>query len=445
MLYIRLIRPLFHIAGILGAFYIVYIIRQHTDLIPYIHIKAPFIDKTETAVFAFISSFAFLLVNWFFGIYKLWGPIHWYHRKFFKSWIIWFIIITFIAYFGKDFVFKNWISRLIIIWWWLFSLLIITLFDIVLNYINTAFEKKQPYKILIITNKRKYFLTVKSFFSKYDIYNIDYNLSSNIAWNKIKDYDIVLIVWNLDIDMIENINDITRLNNAELYYFPESSFLEDILYHPSRLWPLILWKYKPSPLEWWWRVAKRIFDIVFSLLFFLLFWWVYVAVAIFIYLKDGKPIIYKSVRVGRWEKLFWMYKFRTMVKDAEKLKQQIVDKNERKWPLFKIKDDPRILPWWKFLRKTSIDEIPQFWNVLKWDMSITWPRPHLPEEVAKYKKWQKRVLSVKPWITGYAQVFGRDLPFDKEARLDLYRIQKWSIWMDIFVIIGTLKTILKWK
>lgn len=244
---------------------------------------------------------------------------------------------------------------------------------------------------------------------------------------------------------MEEISDIARLNGLWFYFFPESWFLEDILYRPARLGPVITWEYKPSSLDGWWRVLKRIFDITFATLVLLFGWWVFALVALFILIKDGRPIIYKSKRVGRGWKEFEMFKFRTMIRNAEQVKAELELQNERAGPLFKIEDDPRVLWWGKFLRKTSLDEIPQFWNILLGNMSVVGPRPHLQSEVENYTRWQKRVLSVKPWITGYAQIFGRDLPFDKEARLDLYWIQNWSVWMDLFVIIGTIKTIFKGK
>jgi lipopolysaccharide/colanic/teichoic acid biosynthesis glycosyltransferase len=114
--------------------------------------------------------------------------------------------------------------------------------------------------------------------------------------------------------------------------------------------------------------------------------------------------------------------------------------------LFKIANDPRIPLWWKILRKTSIDELPQFFNILFWDMSVVWPRPHLESEVTNYEWWQKRLLSIKPWITWYAQIFWRDkLDFDQEAKLDLYYIQNWSLFLDVYVIVTTINVVFKWK
>ena len=135
-----------------------------------------------------------------------------------------------------------------------------------------------------------------------------------------------------------------------------------------------------------------------------------------------------------------------MVQDAEDLKKNLLKQNERSGPLFKIKNDPRVTKFWKFLRKSSIDELPQLFCVLIWTMSLIWPRPHLPDEVKNYENWQKRLLSIKPWISGYAQVFGRDnLSFSEEAKLDLYYIQNRSIFLDFYVILATFKVVFKGK
>ena len=390
-------------------------------------------------IFGFVSAFLFVLIGLVKKLYKLEWPIHGYYQNFIKVFLFWVVVITFFAYFWKWFIFKNWISRLIIIWGVLFSFFALLIVDFVLNLINSKLEEKKPYKIWV--RKTDFFDSLKEKFKNYKIYQLE-------EFNNVDDvgkFDIIFLVWQMDPNLIEDIMDEARLKQVEVYHIPDVNFLEDILYHPERIGPIISWKYKPSPLEGWWKVFKRLFDIVFSLLFILLFWWLYVLVALRIYFHDKWKIFYVSERIGQWGKKIKIYKFRTMVENADQLKKQLLDKNERDDVLFKIKDDPRIKPWWRILRKTSLDEIPQFFNVLLGDMSIAGPRPHLEEEVAKYKKWQKRLLAAKPGITWYAQVFGRDLPFEEEAKLDLYRFQNWSVWMDIVVILWVFRTLLKGK
>jgi len=438
MLKIRLLRPLIHFLTIIWIFFLVYKLRSFTDWIPLIHLNIPYIDFKETMIFAVLSAFLFVflwLIKW---LYKLFGPIHNYYNKFLWVFIIWFIVITFLAYFWHGYIFPNGISRLIILWWVFFSFFTLIVVDFIINWINSKFETKKPYKIWIY--KWLFLEDIKNKFKWYKIYKIE--SFDNIS--EINNFDIIFLVWNINPNEIEDIMDEARIKQVEVYHIPDVNFMEDILYHQERLWPIISWKYKPSPLEWWWKVFKRIFDVLFALIFIILFWWVYVIIALRIYFHDKWNIFYISERIWRGWKPFKMYKFRTMVMDADKIKKDLMEKNEREWwILFKLTDDPRVKPWWKILRKTSLDEIPQFFNVLKWDMSIAWPRPHLDEEVKQYKKWQKRLLAAKPWITGYAQVFWRDLPFDEEARLDLYRFQNWSIWMDIVVILWVFRTLFK--
>ncbi len=437
LLLLRLSRPIWHLITIVIVFLFSYNLRTITDGIPFIHLKIPLINLQETVIFVFISAILFPLIWLTKNLYKLKWPIHNYYNKFIKVFIFWFVSITFLAYFWNWFLFINWISRLILIWWWLFSFLWLIFVDFIFNIMNTYFEKKSPYKIWVF--KTKYFSKIKKKFNNYDIYKLnEFNELDNID-----KFDIIFLVWNVNTWKVEEIMDIARIKQIEIFHIPDVNFLEDILYHSERIWALITWRYKPSPLEWRWKVFKRIFDIMFSLCFIICFWWIYVIIALRIYFHDKWNIFYVSKRIGQGWKEIKIYKFRTMIQNADNLKKQLLDKNERDDILFKIQDDPRIKPWWKILRKTSLDEIPQFFNVLLWTMSIAWPRPHLKEEIDKYKKWQKRLLATKPWITGYAQVFGRDLPFDEEARLDLYRFQNWSIWMDIIVILWVFKTLFK--
>ncbi len=201
-----------------------------------------------------------------------------------------------------------------------------------------------------------------------------------------------------------------------------------------------------TPLEGWGRIAKRTLDLAGSILvlpFFLVFL-PFVAAAI--KLDSRGPVIFKQTRVGRAGKPFTYYKFRGMVKDAEKRLPGLRRYNEASGPVFKMKDDPRVTRVGRFLRKTSLDELPQIINVLKGDMSLVGPRPPIPSEVKQYTREQRRRLTIKPGITGPWQVSGRsDVGFDEWIRLDLYYIQHWSLLLDLTILLKTVKVVLARK
>jgi lipopolysaccharide/colanic/teichoic acid biosynthesis glycosyltransferase len=159
--------------------------------------------------------------------------------------------------------------------------------------------------------------------------------------------------------------------------------------------------------------------------------------------EDGGPVFFHQKRIGLNGRQFHCYKFRTMVVNAESLQKELLDKNEQEGPVFKIKNDPRITKIGRFLRKTSLDELPQFMNVLKGEMSVVGPRPPIPEEVKKYKRWQQRRLSMKPGITCIWQVSGRNsIPFDQWMKMDMQYIDTWSLKLDIIIILKTIKVVL---
>ena len=189
-------------------------------------------------------------------------------------------------------------------------------------------------------------------------------------------------------------------------------------------------------------VFKRTFDIVFSALTLLLLSPLLVAAAIAIKLDSPGPVFYTSERIGKKGVVFRCIKFRTMVRDAEKRRAEVMHMNERDGVLFKISDDPRITQLGHFLRKYSIDELPQFINVLRGDMSIVGPRPPLAGEVHKYDLNHLRRLDVTPGITGLWQVQGRQDPsFASYVSLDVTYIDNWSIWLDFKIILRTIAVV----
>lgn len=170
---------------------------------------------------------------------------------------------------------------------------------------------------------------------------------------------------------------------------------------------------------------------------------VFIVIAVLIKIDDGGPIFFKQVRVGQNGRLFSCLKFRTMVVNAEKLRANLMNKNEQKGPVFKIKNDPRVTKIGAFLRKTSLDELPQFINVLLGDMSIVGPRPPIPSEVEQYERWQRRRLSMKPGITCIWQVSGRNnIPFEQWMKLDMQYIDSWSLGLDISIFFKTIKVMI---
>jgi len=206
--------------------------------------------------------------------------------------------------------------------------------------------------------------------------------------------------------------------------------------------PMITFKTTPDRI--WHILSKRLFDITTSLLGIFFLWPVFVLVAITIKATSKGPIFFKQDRCGLNGRRFNLYKFRTMVVDAEERLRELLHNNEVAGPAFKMKDDPRLTKVGKLLRKFSIDEFPQLWNVLKGDMSLVGPRPPIPKEVENYDNWQRRRLSMRPGLTCLWQVNGRSeiSDFDEWVKLDLEYIDKWSIWLDFRILFKTIPVVL---
>jgi exopolysaccharide biosynthesis polyprenyl glycosylphosphotransferase len=206
--------------------------------------------------------------------------------------------------------------------------------------------------------------------------------------------------------------------------------------------PFITYKNKPSneyALGW-----KYVFDFTFSLVVIILWMPIFIMLGVIIKLTSNGPIIFKQKRVGLHGREFYIYKFRTMMVDAEKMQAAIMHQNEASGPVFKIKNDPRITSVGKFLRKTSLDELPQFFNVLKGDMSLVGPRPPIMNEVNQYKPWQLRRLSMRPGITCTWQIMPKrnSISFEDWMRLDLQYIDNWSLRQDFLLTFKTVRAVI---
>lgn len=197
--------------------------------------------------------------------------------------------------------------------------------------------------------------------------------------------------------------------------------------------------------RWAYRFIKRAFDVLFSAFVLIGFSWLFLIVAVAIKIDDPKgPIFFAQERVGRDGKTFRMYKFRSMCADAEQRLAELQDLNEKDGPVFKIANDPRITRVGRVIRKLSIDELPQFINVLVGDMSVVGPRPPLPKEVAEYTPRQAQRLSIRGGLTCYWQTRrNRDsISFDEWVDLDLLYIKQCSVWSDVKLIVQTVGVVL---
>lgn len=190
---------------------------------------------------------------------------------------------------------------------------------------------------------------------------------------------------------------------------------------------------------------KKLMDVVVSLVVIIAFSPVFIIIALLIKLTSKGPVIFRQARVGLRGRPFNLYKFRTMVANAEEIKKDLDDRNEVDGPVFKIKNDPRVTKVGRFLRRSGLDELPQVFNVLKGEMSLIGPRPPLQSETLQYKRWQLRRLSVKPGLSCFWQIKpGRNaIRFDKWMELDLAYIDNWSIRLDLLILVKTIGTVFK--
>jgi exopolysaccharide biosynthesis polyprenyl glycosylphosphotransferase len=209
---------------------------------------------------------------------------------------------------------------------------------------------------------------------------------------------------------------------------------------------ITLFELKESPLTPGKRLLKRVFDLIIATLLLVLSTPLWLPIIIAIKVTSKGPIFFIQERVKENGKIFQMYKFRTMVENAEKMRKDLEKYNLSDGPIFIMKNDPRITNIGELLRKTSLDEIPQLINVIKGDMTLVGPRPPIPSELEEYKQWHFKRITVPQGMTGLWQVSGRsDLSFNEMVKLDIYYIENWSLWLDLKIFLRTIPSVLFMK
>lgn len=256
-------------------------------------------------------------------------------------------------------------------------------------------------------------------------------------------YGVILAATNLELALSNHL--LRELIDADLHV-ELTSGLRDVT--PERMTVRPLGRHpvvylEPAKRFGWRAIAKRTFDVVASLAGLVLVSPVLLVAAIAIKLTSPGPVLFRQERVGRDGRTFQLLKLRTMVVDAEKMLPDLLDRNECDGPLFKLRDDPRITSAGRWLRKLSIDELPQLWNVVRGDMSLVGPRPALPREVQAWNEELFERLRVRPGITGMWQVSGRsESGFEEYQRLDLFYVDNWSLLIDLGILARTIPTVL---
>ena len=446
--FFTLVVDLFLLLGIfLSAYYFRYSFSPLT--LPY-GVK---IDFREYLSLLFLLIPVWIAIFFSLGVYKLEGT-----RKIFSElsaifWAVTFSVVmtTTIMFILRDVGF----SRLMLLYIWVLALLSLSLFRIFFFYLRRYLVRFGiGLKRVLIIGQNEAVATLSQFYQDNPGYGykIAYTVK-NVERLKIKKIDELITKYRLNQiiqgDSFEsqekNLKLINLAQERQLVFtrIPTLYELRKGAFKIETVGDVPLLRFVRTPLDGWGRIVKRMADFTFSFVALIILSPFLLVVALIIKLDSHGPVFFRQKRVAK-NGTFSCYKFRSMVDNAEELKKKLQNLNERKGPLFKIKNDPRITRVGRFIRKTRIDEFPQLINVLKSEMSLVGPRPHLPDEVKKYKKHQRKVLFIKPGLTGMAQVSGAsDLDFEDEVRLDAYYIENWSLFLDFIIIIKTFGVVLR--
>ena len=448
-----IIKSILHFLIIVASFYLAYITRGYTDLIPFTQLHIPVLNFEETMIYGLLSAGLFVVIGIIYKLYPINKVNYNYLKTFFESSVIWLVCSTFLAYFGAGFIFMGGISRLVIVFGFVISIVLILIIDTLVDMVLP----RQSQKLLIINNtdNEEIILNLRKFESLEQVvipFQDEFYFKDLLSKYQPQS---LLVLGDVPRTSLQYLADKANIAGIDMLHISEWMLLDDLNFQITRLGPLLGLQYHSHVITERDAVTKRMTDIIWSVLALILLSPVMLITAIWIKLLDKWPIFYKHKRVGRNGKMFDYIKFRSMYVEyctgdyfgttqSQEYRDELQksELNVRKGELQKIHNDPRITPIGRIIRKYSIDELPSLWCILKGDMSMIGPRPHLNFEVERYQPRMKRLLSVKPGMTCYSQIYGRDkLPFSDEAKFDIYYIQNWSLIFDLYIMVATFKVL----
>lgn len=464
--YIRkiLLTTILEVIWAIWAFFIAYSLRNMRDWIPFVQLPIPYISYDQFIPFVISGVIIWCVVFLRWKLYSLREntPIVEEIRLVLTYSFFWFFIYIGFIYLTTGFLFTHDIPRLIV----LYTYIISTIFSITIRYIIYTLYSILYKKWKI---KRQDILVIYSWTWEWSLSDTEFywyiykNISEIESIEKfIREKMVSSIICFSNNENIWTIFSLAKIYGIPLMYPKISEYTPINTVRENWIWWIPMIELVPVSITAWWKIWKRIFDIFISWISIVILLPVFFIVSIWIYISDPSgPIIYKNRRIWQNGKIFALYKFRYMYwkyctkeeygieDEALEYEEQLKkEKNTREWPLYKIANDPRKMQWGKWIEKLSIDELPQLYNVFRWDMSLIGPRPHQPREINLYDESDKQVLTIKPWITGMAQVYGRDKnTFKEEVALDTYYIEHYSAFLDIAILLRTILVVIMriWK
>jgi exopolysaccharide biosynthesis polyprenyl glycosylphosphotransferase len=453
--------PIIEILWVVGIFFAAYYLRQITDGIPFVQLRIPYISPDQFAPFVISGWLFWGVIFASAGLYRYDGerPLFDTIRRVIAEGAMWFLFYVAFVYLTTGFLFTREIPRLIIGYVWLWS----TFFAIMLRiwvYTLMGILYKYNYisknRILVLTDEAKKTYTLENHAATEYLYENPDSREKILDTIRSGKIDTVLSLSHMSEEMTTDIVELCSIYGVTFSYPRIPQYVYDITRNNSFIGGIPVIESSALAMSAWDRIMKRSLDIIVSFFFLIILSPVFVLIMCIIKIEDSSgPVIYKNRRIWLFGKEFFLYKFRYMywkysVKDAygigEKsdsaLKyEEILKKtaDTRDGPLYKIKDDPRKTHTGKWIERLSLDELPQLYNVLRWEMSLVGPRPHQPREVDLYDEHHHQVLTVKPGITGMAQVSWREKnSFEEEVAYDVYYIEHYSILLDFIIILKTI-------